>query len=209
ATPMNLTLAPYFLAASIRAGSSSLQLGHQVAQNSISIGVLPMYWERLASLPSRVVTTAAGAVAPIWMPRSWARAAAGSASATASKAEIVFISTDSYDQLSHLHQVVFGDADHHQGKEALDPHHPRPSPRQPGERSRRQPDDDEQGAHSEREDEQIDESERGAFRRRDPGQHRGHHRCRAGRGDEPGHRSHRERPRHPARRTRRARPGQD
>src|SRR5580765_3519654 len=76
---MNFTLFPYFFATSTIVGSSCLHSGHHVAQNSMSIGVLPTYCPMSNDFPSRVSTMVdVGALAPTGSPVSCAwRAGAG------------------------------------------------------------------------------------------------------------------------------------
>src|SRR5687767_14078964 len=71
---MNLTRLPYFFSSERNAGSSSLQLGHHVAQNSMTIGALPTQEPMSTGLPSRVATRAEGARVPTGIPDSWAPA---------------------------------------------------------------------------------------------------------------------------------------
>ena len=70
ATVTNRTWLPYLLWAAVSAGSSSLQFGHQAAQNSINAGPGPVSRDRSTVLPSSVRTAADGACAPTSIPPS-------------------------------------------------------------------------------------------------------------------------------------------
>src|SRR5213075_2475215 len=72
ATPTNRTFDPYFACIDFMVGSSSRQLGHQVAQNSSSTGVLPTHADRSAGFPSSVSTAAPGPTEPSSRPMSCA-----------------------------------------------------------------------------------------------------------------------------------------
>ena len=112
ATPTNFTCVPYFFAAASSVGSSSLQFGHHVAQNSMTTGVLPMYCARSDSLPSSVCTFADGAVLPTSMPRSCASRRARRRSVIAEHRGDRGSrdgSTSHMNQLSHFDEIVFRD----------------------------------------------------------------------------------------------------
>src|SRR5688500_12218064 len=78
ATATSLILPAYFFDAAVIAGSSCLQFGHHVAQNSMSTGVLPTYWPRSNGCPSSVSTaTELGALDPTGRPVSCACSGSG------------------------------------------------------------------------------------------------------------------------------------
>src|ERR1700693_3587411 len=137
---MNFTRFPNFFSASSSVGMSSRQLGHHVAQNSISIGVFPMYRPRSICLPSRDCTVTAGACAPTSMPRSCASAGVPANDATARSAVRAIFNDDacsfrtiiwlglgfrmgpgSDEEKPHLNKVILRNAQHDQREQPLDP----------------------------------------------------------------------------------------